>query len=96
VPCRAVLCCAVLCCDKRLVRHPPCRQWLPAATWEGEAQLWKSLCKTSKVILTPGESCHAREPGFFRLCFAWMPPEAVEVAVGRLAKQLKGNSCNLM
>ncbi|GAB4823287.1 hypothetical protein N2152v2_010333 [Parachlorella kessleri] len=65
------------------------RQWLPSPTWEGEEQLWSDLCNKSKVMFTPGQPCHAQEPGFFRLCFAWMPPQALSVAVQRLGKQLK-------
>lgn len=38
----------------------------------------------TQVILTPGKDCHAAEPGFFRLCFAWMPPKALPEAVRRI------------
>ena len=53
------------------------RQWLPQQSWEGEAALWKRVCDSCKVILTPGSSCFAEEPGFFRLCFAWVPKEVM-------------------
>lgn len=43
-----------------------------------------------QVILTPGKDCHAAEPGFFRLCFAWMPPKALPEAVRRI-KLLMGS-----
>lgn len=43
-----------------------------------------------RVILTPGKDCHAAEPGFFRLCFAWMKPEALPEAVRRI-KLLMGS-----
>ena len=60
------------------------RAWLPEASWAGEAALWGRVCEEGKVILTPGQSCHAPEPGFFRLCFAWVPREALEAAVARV------------
>jgi len=46
-----------------------------------------------QVILTPGKDCHAAEPGFFRLCFAWMPPKALPEAVRRI-KLLMGGGAN--
>lgn len=64
------------------------REWLPEATWEGEKTLWERICDECKVILTPGESCHAREPGYFRLCFAWMPKESLEEAISRIKSKL--------
>eukprot|EP00890_Picochlorum_soloecismus_P000397 jgi/Picsp_1/1358/NSC_04837-R2_transducin wd40 domain-containing protein len=62
--------------------------YLPHASWEGEKQLWESICDNCKVILTPGESCHASKPGFFRLCFAWVPPEALRLAIQRIQNYL--------
>lgn len=64
------------------------RKWLQEASWDGERRLWTKLCDDAKLILTPGESCHANEPGFFRLCFAWMPKEALGEAVDRLKASL--------
>ncbi len=54
------------------------------AAWEAERALWRRVC-AARVILTPGRDCHAAAPGFFRLCFAWMPAEALPVAVARIA-----------
>lgn len=64
------------------------RQWLPEQSWEGEAELWQRVCDKCKIILTPGSSCHAAEPGFFRLCFAWVPREALEDALQRMKEEL--------
>ena len=70
---------------------PPCRsRWLPEATWEAERAFWDRVCQEAKIILTPGHDCHAPKPGCFRLCFAWMPPEALAVAMGRLQRVLAG------
>lgn len=64
--------------------------YLPENTWEGEAKLWERVCDECKVILTPGSACHAAAPGFFRLCFAWVPKEALIQAVSRIEKELMG------
>ena len=60
------------------------RQWLTEKSWEGEAVLWQRVCDECKVILTPGKDCHAPEPGYFRVCFAWVQKEALEEAINRL------------
>lgn len=65
------------------------RRWLQEPTWEGEAALWKGVCDSCRVILTPGKPCHAPAPGFFRLCFAWVPRQALADAVGRLGAHLR-------
>ncbi len=70
----------------------PCRQWLPEPTWEAELALWQRICDEARVILTPGKDCHAAEPGSFRLCFAWMPPDALPEAVRRLRRVLDGRA----
>jgi len=59
--------------------------------WEAERALWRAFV-AAKVVLTPGEACHAPEPGFFRVCWAWMPREALPVAVSRLRAVLDGRA----
>ena len=39
--------------------------------------------------LTPGEACRVDEPGFFRLCFAAEPTEAVTHGISRIAEVLR-------
>ncbi|KAI7841266.1 hypothetical protein COHA_005039 [Chlorella ohadii] len=68
------------------------RRWLPEPTWEAEEEFWRNVCDRCKVILTPGKDCHAAEPGFFRLCFAWMPPKALPEAVRRIKLLMGGGS----
>ncbi|PRW59463.1 1-aminocyclopropane-1-carboxylate synthase [Chlorella sorokiniana] len=69
------------------------RRWLAEPTWEAEEEFWRNVCDRCKVILTPGKDCHAAEPGFFRLCFAWMPPKALPEAVRRI-KLLMGSGAS--
>lgn len=69
---------------------PSCRKWLPKQGWEGEAALWQRICDEARVVVTTGHSCHAAEPGYFRVCFAWVPAEALVVAATRLSAVLDG------
>ncbi|GLI59990.1 hypothetical protein VaNZ11_002049 [Volvox africanus] len=66
------------------------RRWLPDPSWAGEAALWEEMCRECRVLLTPGEQCHAAEPGFFRICWAWVPGDALPEAVQRLVKHFEG------
>lgn len=61
------------------------RAWLDEPTWAAEVRLWEEVCRE---CLTPGEQCHAPEPGYFRVCWAWVPPSALPVAVQRLQEYL--------
>lgn len=61
------------------------RSLLPAPTKEAEAKLVKDLFDVAGLVFTPGQSQHASEPGLFRICFAYVTVEALEVAIGRLS-----------
>lgn len=50
-----------------------------------ERRLTDELFDEAKVLFTPGEACHASEPGYFRCCFAWMQPESIKIGFERLA-----------
>jgi aspartate/methionine/tyrosine aminotransferase len=64
------------------------RRFLSSPTWEAEDQLWRRILNETRVNLTPGSACHVGEPGFFRLCYAGLPTETVEVGVQRIAQLL--------
>ena len=53
--------------------------------WAAERRLTDELFAEARILFTPGEACHAAEPGFFRCCFAWMPAQAVAEGFRRLA-----------
>lgn len=59
------------------------RRFMTENSWQGEKDLWDRICGACKVILTPGESCHAVQPGYFRICFAWVPHEALKIMIQR-------------
>jgi aspartate/methionine/tyrosine aminotransferase len=54
------------------------------ADFTPERELVDRLWAECHLLFTPGEACHAREPGFFRCCFAWMPRDALVVGMARL------------
>jgi aspartate/methionine/tyrosine aminotransferase len=64
------------------------RRSLPTPTWDGEAQLWRRILNEAHVNLTPGSACRVHEPGFFRLCYASEPLDAVVTAIGRIRRVL--------
>jgi aspartate/methionine/tyrosine aminotransferase len=53
-------------------------------TFEREADLWNGIFDKAKVVLVPGETCKAKEPGWYRVCFTAHPPEAMHDFVARL------------
>eukprot|EP01027_Heterolobosea_sp_BB2_P014415 GEZU01020702.1.p1 GENE.GEZU01020702.1~~GEZU01020702.1.p1 ORF type:complete len:391 (-),score=116.06 GEZU01020702.1:55-1227(-) len=53
-----------------------------------EMQLFWHLFNEAKVILTPGTIFHSEEPGWFRVCFAAAPREAIKVAFQRIKEAL--------
>jgi aspartate/methionine/tyrosine aminotransferase len=64
------------------------RPWLDEPSWAGEDRLWRRIVDEANVNLTPGAACRIVEPGWFRLCFASVEPEAVLVGIGRIASVL--------
>ena len=58
---------------------------LPEQSWEGERRLARLIEQAARVVLTPGESMSERKPGHFRLCYACVTPEVLEIAMERLS-----------
>ncbi|KAH7572169.1 hypothetical protein JRO89_XS04G0214600 [Xanthoceras sorbifolium] len=57
---------------------------LEKPTREGELALWDSILHQVKLNISPGSSCHCSEPGWFRVCFANMSEQTLEVALKRI------------
>ena len=60
------------------------RHLLKSNTFEAEMELWKKIVYDVKLNISPGSSCHCTEPGWFRVCFANMSEETLELAMQRL------------
>ena len=64
------------------------RAWLDAPTVEAEDVLWRRLLTEANLNLTPGVALRSEQPGWFRLCFASVSPEALAVGMTRLVAAL--------
>lgn len=62
-----------------------------AQSFEGEMELWKKVVFEVGLNISPGSSCHCREPGWFRVCFANMSAKTLDVALQRLADFAEAN-----
>ncbi|GAB4844528.1 acetyl-coenzyme A synthetase 2 [Ancistrocladus abbreviatus] len=62
------------------------RHLLEKPTLEAELALWHVIINDVKINVSPGSSFHCSEPGWFRVCFANMDDETVEVALKRIRK----------
>ncbi|XP_008790274.2 1-aminocyclopropane-1-carboxylate synthase 3-like [Phoenix dactylifera] len=60
------------------------RHLLKSKTFEGEMELWKKIVFEVGLNISPGSSCHCVEPGWFRVCFANMSVDTLNVAMQRL------------
>ncbi|KAJ8748928.1 hypothetical protein K2173_013364 [Erythroxylum novogranatense] len=60
------------------------RHLLNESTPEGEMKLWRVIINDVKLNVSPGSSFHCSEPGWFRVCFANMDDQTVEVALQRI------------
>ncbi|KAJ1293798.1 hypothetical protein BS78_01G096300 [Paspalum vaginatum] len=61
------------------------RRLMRSRSFEGEMELWKKVVFEVGLNISPGSSCHCREPGWFRVCFANMSAKTLDVALQRLA-----------
>ncbi|KAL8168353.1 hypothetical protein V2J09_009852 [Rumex salicifolius] len=60
------------------------RHLLKEKSFEGEMELWKKILYEVRLNVSPGASCHCSEPGWFRMCFANMSEETLELAMQRV------------
>ena len=56
--------------------------------WQREQRLFDVLMDEARVVLTPGHSQMANEPGWFRLCFGWIGENALVAAIQRMRRVL--------
>ncbi|KAJ1414570.1 Pyridoxal phosphate-dependent transferase, major domain [Sesbania bispinosa] len=60
------------------------RHLLRSNTFEAEMELWKKILYDVRLNISPGSSCHCNEPGWFRVCFANMSEDTLNLAMKRL------------
>ncbi|CAL4965791.1 unnamed protein product [Urochloa decumbens] len=56
------------------------------ATVAGELKLWDRLLREVRLNISPGSSCHCSEPGWFRVCFANMSLDTLDIALARMSR----------
>jgi 1-aminocyclopropane-1-carboxylate synthase len=62
------------------------RRLLVEATVAGELRLWDRMLRELKLNISPGSSCHCSEAGWFRVCFANMSLDTLDVALARMSR----------
>nr|WGT76408.1 aminocyclopropane-1-carboxylic acid synthase 10 [Litchi chinensis] len=60
------------------------RHLLVSNTFEVGEELWKTIIFKVGLNITPGSSCHCTKLGWFRVCFANMSAEALQVSMQRV------------
>ncbi|GAB4852418.1 1-aminocyclopropane-1-carboxylate synthase 3 [Ancistrocladus abbreviatus] len=60
------------------------RHLLSDNTFEAEEAIWKEILYEFGLNISPGSSCHCSEPGWFRICFANMSEEALNLSIHRI------------
>nr|ASV46318.1 1-aminocyclopropane-1-carboxylate synthase [Lilium regale] len=60
------------------------RHLLKEPTIDREIELWRVIVNDVKLNVSPGSSFHCQEAGWFRVCFANMDDETMEVALRRI------------
>ncbi|KAI3880134.1 hypothetical protein MKW92_018415 [Papaver armeniacum] len=60
------------------------RHLLKSKTFDAEKDLWKRILFEAKLNISPGASCHCTEPGWFRMCFANMSEETLNLSITRI------------
>ncbi|XP_059643085.1 1-aminocyclopropane-1-carboxylate synthase 3 [Cornus florida] len=60
------------------------RHLLSSNTFEAEIELWKKIVYNVGLNISPGSSCHCTEPGWFRVCFANMSADTLNLAMQRI------------
>nr|BCS80019.1 1-aminocyclopropane-1-carboxylic acid synthase [Delphinium grandiflorum] len=68
--------------------------FLETPTREGELAIWDSFLHEVKLNISPGSSCHCSEPGWFRVCFANMSQQTLEVALKRIHDFMEKRRCH--
>ncbi|KAM0059969.1 putative 1-aminocyclopropane-1-carboxylate synthase [Helianthus debilis subsp. tardiflorus] len=67
------------------------RRFLKEPTFEAEMTFWRTIINDIKLNVSPGQSFHCSEPGWFRVCFANMDDETTIIALWRIKQFVRKN-----
>ncbi|XP_073128296.1 1-aminocyclopropane-1-carboxylate synthase 3-like [Henckelia pumila] len=70
------------------------RHLLSSKSFEAEMDLWKKIVYQVGLNISPGSSCHCDEPGWFRVCFANMSEETLDLAIRRIKSFVDAVNCS--
>ncbi|XP_016446122.2 1-aminocyclopropane-1-carboxylate synthase-like [Nicotiana tabacum] len=70
------------------------RPLLKKPTFDSEMILWKLIINDVKLNVSPGSSFNCPEPGWFRVCFANIDDQTVEIALGRIQMLVENGAKN--
>jgi aspartate/methionine/tyrosine aminotransferase len=59
---------------------------LPEKTFAAEERLSQLMLDHARIVLTPGESQRELNPGMYRICYTWVTPEVLEIAMERMSR----------
>ena len=61
---------------------------LPEMTSEGEERFTTLLLDGARILMTPGQAQFDQKPGMFRICYAYVPAETLNIFMQRLEKSV--------
>jgi 1-aminocyclopropane-1-carboxylate synthase len=64
------------------------RSCLSSQNFVSEEEFRVFLLKSVGISTTPGSACHLNIPGFFRICYAFVNLETLELAMNRLKQHI--------
>nr|QLC27788.1 ACS2 [Actinidia deliciosa] len=70
------------------------RHLLSSKSFDSEMELWKKIVYRVGLNISPGLSCHCSEPGWFRVCFANMTEDTLDLAIQRIKKFVQTTANN--
>ncbi|KAK6935128.1 Aminotransferase, class I/classII [Dillenia turbinata] len=60
------------------------RKLLASCDWDSEMKLWIVILEDIGLNVSPGQSFHCEQPGWFSVCFGSMSDDDMNVALGRI------------
>ncbi|VVB06507.1 unnamed protein product [Arabis nemorensis] len=70
------------------------RKMLKDQSFESEMALWQVIIHKVKINVSPGSSFHCSEPGWFRVCFANMDEDTLQIGLQRIKDFVLGDGDN--